>query len=80
MAVLDKYVQKYNRDDDWRKEYMKLEFLLKDKYDEGEAMGISIGEANATNRMAKSLKEQGFPIEAIAKAANLSVEEVNNIK
>ena len=88
VAVLDKYVQKYNRDDDWRKEYMKLEFLLKDKYDEGEAMGISIGEAkgisigeaNATNRMAKSLKEQGFPIEAIAKAANLSVEEVNNIK
>ena len=79
VAVLDKYVQKYNRDDDWRKEYMKLEFLLKDKYDEGEAMGISIGEANATNRMAKSLKEQGFPIEAIAKAANLSVEEVNNI-
>ena len=85
VAVLDKYVQKYNRDDDWRKEYMKLEFLLKDKYDEGEAMGISIGEAkgisigeaNATNRMAKSLKEQGFPIEAIAKAANLSVEEVN---
>ena len=46
----------------------------------GRAEGVSIGEANATNRMAKSLKEQGFPIEAIAKAANLSVEEVNNIK
>ena len=47
VTVLDKYVQKYNRDDDWRKEYMKLEFLLKDKYDEGrtagEAEGISIG-------------------------------------
>ena len=92
VTVLDKYVQKYNRDDDWRKEYMKLEFLLKDKYDEGktageaeglligEAKGISIGEANATSRMVKSFKEQGVPVEVIAKAANLSVEEVNNIK
>ena len=75
VTVLDKYVQKYNRDDDWRKEYMKLEFLLKDKYDEGEARG----EANERNRMIKSLKEQGFPIEAIAKAANLSIDEVNKI-
>ena len=75
VTVLDKYVQKYNRDDDWRKEYMKLEFLLKDKYDEGEAQG----EANERNRMVKSFKEQGFPIEAIAKAANLSIEEVNRI-
>ena len=87
VTVLDRYVQRYNRDDDWRKEYMKLEFLLKDKYDEGrtagEAEGISIGEArgeaNATSRMVKSLKDQGFPIEAIAKAANLSVDEVNKI-
>ena len=84
VTVLDKYVQKYNRDNDWRKEYMKLEFLLKDKYDEGrtvgEAEGVSIGEANERNRMVKSFKEQGVPIEVIAKAANLSVEEVNNIK
>ena len=83
VAVLDKYVRKYNRDDDWRKEYMKLEFLLKDKYDEGrtvgEAEGISIGETNERNRMVKSFKEQGFPIEAIAKAANLSIDEVNKI-
>lgn len=83
VTVLDRYVQRYNRNDDWRKEYMKLEFLLKDKYDEGEAKGeakgVSIGEANERNRMVKSLKEQGFPIEAIAKAANLSIEEVNKI-
>ena len=87
VTVLDKYVQRYNRNDDWRKEYMKLEFLLKDKYDEGrtagEAEGISIGraegEANERSRMIKSFKEQGFPIEAIAKAASISVEEVRNI-
>ncbi len=91
VTILDKYVQKYNRDDDWRKEYMKLEFLLKDKYDEGrtageaegisigKAKGISIGEANERSRMVKSFKEQGFPIEAIAKAANFSVDEVDKI-
>ena len=80
VTILDKYVQRYNRNDDWRKEYMKLEFLLKDKYDEGEAMGVSIGEANERNRMVKSFKEQGVPIEVIAKAANMSIEEVNRIQ
>ena len=62
----------------------KYELNLIEKYKEGEARGeakgISIGEANATNRMVKSFKEQGFPIEAIAKAANMSVEEVNRIQ
>ena len=45
----------------------------------GRAEGVSIGETNERNRMVKSLKEQGFPIEAIAKAANLSVEDANKI-
>ena len=42
-------------------------------------IGEARGEANATNRMVKSFKDQEFPVEAIAKAANLSVEEVNGI-
>ena len=91
VAVLDKYVQKYNRDDDWRKEYMKLEFLLKDKYDEGrtageaegisigEAKGISIGEANERNRMVKEMNANGIPIPMIAKCASLGIEEVQRI-
>ena len=89
---LDRYVLDINGDEEWRQGYMKYELNLIESYKDGKAEGInegifigraegvSIGEANATNRMAKSLKEQGFPIEAIAKAANLSVEEVNNIK
>lgn len=85
---LDRYVLDINGDEEWRQGYMKYELNIIESYKDGkaegmsigEAKGISIGEANATNRMAKSLKEQGFPIEAIAKAANLSVEEVNNIK
>ena len=89
---LDRYVIDINGDEEWRQGYMKYELNLIESYRDGKAEGLSIGEAkgisigraegeaNATNRMAKNLKEQGFPIEAIAKAANLSVEEVNNIK
>ena len=91
VAVLDKYVQKYNRDDDWRKEYMKLEFLLKDKYDEGrtageaegisigEAKGISIGEANERNRMVKAMYADGVPEDKISQYAAIPVEEVKAI-
>ena len=87
VTILDKYVQKYNRDDDWRKEYMKLEFLLKDKYDEGrtagEAEGISIGEArgvsNERNRMVKEMNANGIPIPMIAKCASLGIDEVQRI-
>ena len=76
---LDACVLDINGDEDWRQGYMKYELNLIEKYKDGEAKGISIGEANATNRMVKSFKEQGFPVEAIAKAANLSIEEVNRI-
>ena len=76
---LDECVLDINGDEDWRQGYMKYELNLIEKYKDGEAKGISIGEANATNRMVKSFKEQGFPVEAIAKAANLSIEEVNRI-
>ena len=66
----------------------KYELNLIEKYKDGKAEGmnegISIGraegEANERNRMVKSFKEQGVPIEVIAKAANLSVEEVNRIQ
>ena len=91
VTVLDKYVQKYNRDDDWRKEYMKLEFLLKDKYDEGrtageaegisigEAKGISIGEANERNRMVKAMYADGVSVDKISQYAAIPVEEVKAI-
>ena len=81
---LDECVLDINGDEDWRQGYMKYELNLIEKYKDGEAKGISIGraegEANATNRMVKSFKEQGVPVEVIAKAANMSVEEVNNIR
>ena len=72
---LDECVLDINGDEDWRQGYMKYELNLIEKYKEGEARG----EANERTRMVKSFKEQGFPVEAIAKAANLSIEEVNRI-
>ena len=75
VAVLDKYVQKYNRDDDWRKECMKLEFLLKDKYDEGEAMG----ETNERKRMVKAMHADGVSVDKISQYAAIPVEEVKAI-
>ena len=72
---LDECVLDINGDEDWRQGYMKYELNLIEKYKEGEAKG----ETNERNRMVKSFKEQGFPVEAIAKAANLSIEEVNRI-
>ncbi len=77
---LDECVLDINGDEDWRQGYMKYELNLIEKYKEGREAGEAAGEANATNRMAKSLKEQGVPAEVIAKAANLSVEEVNRIQ
>ena len=87
VEMVDNYVLDINGDEDWRQGYMKYELNLIEKYKEGEASGeakgISIGraegEANATNRMVKSLKEQGVPIEVIAKAASISIEEVRSL-
>ena len=87
VEMVDNYVLDINGDEDWRQGYMKYELNLIEKYKEGEASGeakgISIGraegEANATNRMVKSLIEQGVPLEVIAKAASISIEEARSL-
>ena len=66
----------------------KYELNLIEKYKDGKSEGINEGisigrvegESNATNRMVKSFKKQGVPVEVIVKAANMSVEEVNRIQ
>ena len=70
---------------------MKYELNLIEKYKEGKeageakgisigrAEGVSIGEANERTRMVKSLIEQGVPIEVIAKAASISIEEARSL-
>ena len=84
---LDRYVLDINGDEDWRQGYMKYELNLIEKYKDGRADGINEGvsigraegEASERSRMAKSLKEQGVPIEVIAKAASISIEETKSI-
>ena len=91
VEMVDNYVLDINGDEDWRQGYMKYELNLIEKYKEGEASGeakgisigraegVSIGEANERTRMVKSLIEQGVPIEVIAKAASISIEEARSL-
>ena len=66
---------------------MKYELNLIEKFKEGreageaagEAKGISIGEANATNRMIKSMHSKGISVQTIAECASIPVEEVEAI-
>lgn len=81
-------MQELNRDNEWRREHMKYELSLEERYDEGERVGFSKGEAAGMSkgiaeekrRMVKSLKQQRVPLEVIAKASSLSLEEVRDIQ
>ena len=76
---LDEYVLDINGDEDWRQGYMKYELNLIEKYKDGEAKGISIGEANATNRMVKAMHSKGIPVQTIAECASIDANEVQRI-
>ena len=76
---LDKCVLDINGDEDWRQGYMKYELNLIEKYKDGEAKGISIGEANATNRMVKAMHSKGIPVQTIAECASIDANEVQRI-
>ena len=93
---LDGYVRRLNMDETWRMEHMKYELSLEQRFRDGEAkgrsegfsegrskgisQGRSEGVAEEKRRMVKSFKEQGVPLEVIAKASSLSIDEVRNIK
>ena len=77
---LDGYVRRLNMDEGWRMEHMKYELSLEQRFRDGEAAGMSKGVAEEKRRMVKSFKEQGVPLEVIAKASSLSVDEVKNIQ
>ena len=76
---LDECVLDINGDEDWRQGYMKYELNLIEKYKDGEAKGISIGEANATNRMVKAMHSKGIPVQTIAECASIDANEVLRI-
>ena len=80
---LDDYVRRLNMDEGWRREHMKYELNMMDKYKEGERIGFSMGEAKGIaeekRRMVRELNSDGFATEKIAKYTELSVEEVKRI-
>ena len=88
---LDGYVRRLNMDETWRMEHMKYELSLEQRFrdgeakgrsegfSEGEAAGMSKGVAEEKRRMVKSFKEQGVPLEVIAKASSLSMNEIDRI-
>ena len=76
---LDECVLDINGDEDWRQGYMKYELNLIEKYKDGEAKGISIGEANATNRMVKAMHSKGIPVQTIAECASIDDNKVQRI-
>ena len=76
---LDECVLDINGDENWRQGYMKYELNLIEKYKDGEAKGISIGEANATNRMVKAMHSKGIPVQTIAECASIDANEVQRI-
>ncbi|NLG38363.1 MAG: hypothetical protein GX545_00330 [Fibrobacter sp.] len=62
--------------------YEKESSYLEGKDDgikQGIEQGIKQGVSNTKREMAKSLKEQGFPISAIEKASGLSEEEIRSL-
>ena len=79
VEMVDNYVLDINGDEDWRQGYMKYELNLIEKYKDGEAKGISIGEANATNRMVKAMHSKGIPVQTIAECASIDANEVQRI-
>ena len=62
---------------------MKYELNLIEKYKNGKSEGInegiSIGEANATNRIVKEMNSNGIPIPVISKCTSVPIEKVETI-
>ncbi len=61
-------VEDYRKDPATRKAYMTLEQELNIRYEKGAA--------DAKKELAKAFRDDGFPVEAIAKRTGLSPEEI----
>jgi predicted transposase/invertase (TIGR01784 family) len=60
-------------------EMTNIAYEKESSYLEGKDDGIKQGIEQNKREMAKSLKEQGFPISAIEKASGLSEEEIRSL-
>ena len=57
-----------------------LKNVRKESLDEGRNEGIGIGERRNSQKIARNMLAEGFPLLTIAKLSELTVEEVESIK
>lgn len=77
---MSKFINPFSRDE--RAKYDESLKILRDRLSEiayAEKRGKEEGKAEGKAEMARNLKAMGFPIEAIAKASGLSIEEIEQL-
>ena len=77
---MSKFINPLSRDE--RAKYDESLKILRDRLSEiayAEKRGKEEGKAEGKAEMARNLKAMGFPIEAIAKASGLSIEEIEQL-
>lgn len=72
MKRIHELVERYRKDPITRKAYMTLEQELEIRYKKGRKEG----RAEANRELAKGFRDDGFPVEAIAKRTGLTSEEI----
>ncbi len=78
VKLIDGYVVEFNRNDTWRRGYMKLELMMQDKYKAGEAKAEAKAKVEKAQAV-RNLYSNGVSISTIASSFSLTDTEVNNI-
>ena len=73
---IQELVEKYRKDPITRKAYMTLEQELNIRYKKGVKEGRAEGADLKNRQLAKGFRDDGFPLEAIAKQTGLTKEEI----
>ena len=76
MKRVQELVEKYRKDPITRKAYMTLEQELNLRYKKGVKEGRAEGADLKNRQLAKDFRDDGFPLEAIAKRTGLTKEEI----
>lgn len=74
--AIDNKVDFYHKDPKTRSDYMTFEAMLEEERDEAREEGRNEGAQAKNKELAKAFRDDGFPLEAIAKRTGLSPEEI----
>lgn len=76
----EKRFQEVKNDEDWRMDYMTLEMKFKQREREAMQRGVAVGIAEERTDIARNLLNMNMPLETIAQATGLSLEEIEALK